>query len=430
MAWDLSTFHTESRKLLFYRDILQHPAGAAFVQFLDCWVCNQKLPLETEVLNAYGHWFHTLSHHATHWKIFVIRQILASDNPFTQRAQREPIHAFPAPWLDAARSDLRILQRWTAEGMALIHQTFSTTVPIPLNDLAEERDVLGDVFDCQDWGGVLPKLLAYYQQRGTGLWAEYNAFCWQAGALTGIPHPDPITFLDLAGYGDQQQTIRHNTEALLQGHRALNVLLYGSRGSGKSALVKALVADYSDRGLRLIEVHKSDMADLPQVIEPLRDSVLKFVIFIDDLSFEEEQEDYKALKVILEGSVFARPQNVVVYATSNRRHLVREYFGDRPRPSHADEVHAWDTVQEKLALSDRFGITLTFDPPSQDLYLHIVRHLADRAELTWPPETLEYEALQWATRRNGRSGRTARQFIDYCIALGTPGIFHNSPGNE
>ena len=147
------------------------------------------------------------------------------------------------------------------------------------------------------------------------------------------------------------------------------------------------------------------MTDLPQ----------KFIIFIDDLSFEEDDENFKALKVVLEGSVTARPTNVVVYATSNRRHLVREYFADRPRPQDAGEIQMWDTVQEKLSFVDRFGITLTFEPADQSKYLDIIHHLAQAAKLSLTPEDLEYRALQWATRHNGRSGRTARQFIDYLM---------------
>jgi uncharacterized protein len=149
------------------------------------------------------------------------------------------------------------------------------------------------------------------------------------------------------------------------------------------------------------------------VTEQLRTSPLKFVIFIDDLSFEEEEDAYKALKVVLEGNLTARPQNVAVYATSNRRHLIREFFGDRPRPSNAEEIHAWDTFQEKLSLSDRFGLTLTFEPATQETYLQIVHHLAERSQINVPKDEITHQALQWAVRQNVRSGRTARQFIDH-----------------
>ncbi|MFY7821210.1 MAG: ATP-binding protein, partial [Planktothrix agardhii] len=192
--------------------------------------------------------------------------------------------------------------------------------------------------------------------------------------------------------------------------------LYGSRGSGKSSLIKSLLHEYSDRGLRLIEVAKSDLKDLPLVVEQLRGVPQKFIIFVDDLSFEEDDDAFKALKVVLEGNLTARPQNVIVYATSNRRHLIREYFEDRPSPKDQDEVHVWDTVQEKLSFSDRFGLTLTFPPADQNTYLNMVRHLASQGGIKISPEDLQFRALQWATRHNGRSGRTARQFVDFLTA--------------
>jgi len=220
----------------------------------------------------------------------------------------------------------------------------------------------------------------------------------------------------LAGYEYQREALIKNTEFLLAGYPALHVLLYGSRGSGKSSLVKGLLHKYQSRQLRIIEVAKSDLQALPMILEQLRGAVQKFVIFVDDLSFEEDDDAFKALKVVLEGNLTARPQNVVVYATSNRRHLIREFFDDRPRPSNNEEIHAWDTVQEKLSFSDRFGLTLTFESADQKTYLKIVRHLAAQAKINLSPQDLEYQALQWATRHNGRSGRTARQFIDFIQA--------------
>jgi predicted AAA+ superfamily ATPase len=180
--------------------------------------------------------------------------------------------------------------------------------------------------------------------------------------------------------------------------------------------VKSLLNEYSNRSLRLLEVTKSDLKDLPEIVEHLRGVSQKFIIFVDDLSFEEDDDAFKALKVVLEGNLTARPQNVVVYATSNRRHLIREFFVDRPTPKDNEEIHAWDTMQEKLSFSDRFGLTLTFEPADQKTFLKIVKHLVAQAEINITQEDLEYQALQWATRHNGRSGRTARQFVDFLKA--------------
>ena len=233
--------------------------------------------------------------------------------------------------------------------------------------------------------------------------------------LIGLETPDPIVLEELVGYSWQQDALIKNTAALMAGLPALHVLLYGSRGSGKSSLVKALLSRWSGNGLRLIEVMKSELSGLPTLIEILRGLPNKFIIFVDDLSFEEDDESYKSLKVVLEGTVTARAQNIVVYATSNRRHLVREFYGDRPRPKDADEIHNWDTVQEKLSFSDRFGMTLTFEPANQETYLEIVNHLVRRSDLVISSEDLEFRALQWAQRNNGRSGRTARQFVDFLL---------------
>lgn len=249
-----------------------------------------------------------------------------------------------------------------------------------------------------------------------GILAQYRAFTWADDDLRGIAHPDPIRLEQLAAYDHPRQQLIQNTQALLRGYPALNVLLYGSRGSGKSSLVKALVNEYATEGLRLVEVSKTALRSLPQIVDRLRQAPQRFIIFVDDLSFEEDDDAFKALKVVLEGSVTARPQNVVVYATSNRRHLVREYFSDRPRPSDQDEIQAWDTLQEKLSFSDRFGLTLTFEPADQPTYLAIVQHLAQQAQIALPEVELNARALQWATRHNGRSGRTAKQFIDWLRA--------------
>jgi predicted AAA+ superfamily ATPase len=280
----------------------------------------------------------------------------------------------------------------------------------------KELAIANKLSQIDNWADALPDLVAHYQQHSTGLFAKYRAFRWQFGQLVGINYPDPIRLTDLFGYESPKETLLKNTEFLLAGYQALNVLLYGSRGSGKSSLVKALLNKYSTSQLRLIEIAKSDLKDLPLVVDRLRDVPQKFILFVDDLSFEEDDDAFKALKVVLEGSLTARPKNVVVYATSNRRHLVREFFGDRPRPSDNEEVQVWDTVQEKLSFSDRFGLTLTFEPADQNTYLDIIRQLAAQANIEIDPEDLEYRALQWATRHNGRSGRTARQFIDFLKA--------------
>ena len=268
----------------------------------------------------------------------------------------------------------------------------------------------------ENWQNAIAQLVDRYRQHGTGIFARYSAFRWQDRKLIGISQPDSIQLSEIVGYESQKATLIKNTQFLLADRSALHTLLYGSRGTGKSSLIKALRTEYSDRGLRIVEVSKSELNNLPAIVEQLRDIPQKFIIFVDDLSFEEDDDAFKALKVVLEGNITATAKNIVVYATTNRRHLIREYFSDRPRPSDSDEIHNWDTVQEKLSFSDRFGLTLTFEPANQDTYLQIVNHLARQAQIDISQTELEFKAKQWATRGNGRSGRTAKQFIDYLKA--------------
>jgi predicted AAA+ superfamily ATPase len=284
---------------------------------------------------------------------------------------------------------------------------------------AAKREMMIKFQATDNWTELLPDLVDYYRNSGTGIFTEYEAFRWHKGNLEGIAYPDLVQLSDLIGYESQRQALYKNTEAFLAGYHSLHVLLYGSRGTGKSSMVKSLMYAYRDRGLRLVEVAKNDLKDLPLIAETLRTVPQKFIIFVDDLSFEEEGEDYKALKVVLEGNLSAQPNNLLVYATSNRRHLLREYFSDRPTLkdlSESKEVNPWDTVQEKLSLSDRFGLTLTFLNADQEIYLKIVHHLAKRAGVELAIDDLNFRALQWATRNNGQSGRTAQQFIDFLKA--------------
>lgn len=275
----------------------------------------------------------------------------------------------------------------------------------------------------------------HYTRHGGGHFARARAFVW-TGAKTGSPldaldpvtAPDDVHAADLVGSLDARALLRRNTANLLRGAPANNVLLYGDRGTGKSSSVKSLlnepdpdawgerVEPVADSAvpwhlLRLIEVPKSRLADFPVIAGALRGRPERFIVFVDDLSFEDGETQYKDLKALLDGGIAARPSNVVIYATSNRRHLIREQFSDRPDPLNTD-VHGQDTVQEKLSFADRFGLTLTFTTPSQDEYVAIAAHLARRRELPITSAELRRRAISWAAWHNGRSGRTARQFID------------------
>ena len=218
---------------------------------------------------------------------------------------------------------------------------------------------------------------------------------------------------DLVGYESQKQQLLDNTLAFLEGRSANNVLLYGDGGTGKSSSIKALMCEYADRGLRVIEVFKHQFTSISALIAAIKDRNYRFIIYLDDLSFEEFEIEYKYFKAIIEGGIECRPSNVLIYATSNRRHLIKETFSDRnDMRTDSDEVHRSDTLAEKLSLVARFGLTIFYPSPGQEEYLNIVRELAARDGIAMSDDELCRRALQWQMRGSGKSGRTARQFVD------------------
>ena len=247
-------------------------------------------------------------------------------------------------------------------------------------------------------------------------WEAAVAFRWRKsnnrGWLQAVRHPHPIRLADLETIDDQKDRIVANTRQFVAGRSANNVLLTGSRGSGKSSLVKAVLNEFSGKGLRLIEVDKEDLIDLSDILDLLEGRQEKFIIFCDDLSFEAGETSYKALKSILDGSIAAPPDNVLIYATSNRRHLMPEYFSENLETRTVnEEIRPGETTEEKVSLSDRFGLWISFYPFSQDDYLTVFQHWA--GELGVPAEVIaasEREALNWSLGRGSRSGRVAWQF--------------------
>ncbi len=247
-------------------------------------------------------------------------------------------------------------------------------------------------------------------------WQAAIAFRWRTrngrGWLQAVRHPHPIRLADLENIDDQKARIVANTRQFVAGQPANNVLLTGSRGSGKSSLVKAVLNEYARKGLRLIEVDKDDLVHLQDIVDLLEGRPERFIIFCDDLSFEAGETAYKALKSVLDGSVAAPPDNVLIYATSNRRHLMPEYFAENLETKRVDdEIHPGETTEEKISLSERFGLWISFYPFSQDDYLDIVNHWlrhfgVSEAQIA----TCERDALNWALGRGSRSGRVAWQF--------------------
>ena len=251
-------------------------------------------------------------------------------------------------------------------------------------------------------------------------WAHIAAAVWRShrSGLRAIRRLDPVSWRDLTGIDRQKQALARNTERFLAGEPSNNALLWGSRGTGKSSLIKALLNRYRDQGLRMIEVDKDDLVNLPEIVDDICDLPFRFVIFCDDLSFDVGESGYKALKSVLEGSLELPPENVRVYATSNRRHLMPEFMSDNVKSEvRGGELHPAEAIEEQVSLADRFGLQLSFYPFSQDIYLQAVDALfpqvADR-------EQLHIEAVRFATGKGVRNGRTAQQF--FREFAGDPGI--------
>lgn len=269
------------------------------------------------------------------------------------------------------------------------------------------------ILSSEKWDNCLERIMTFYKQYGTGEFGHYRAFVWEHEDnneyLRGIETPDPIRLKDLVGYEDQKDIIIDNTRQFLNDYPANNLLLYGSRGTGKSSTVKAITNEFYDEGLRLIEVDKNKLADFTKIIRILKNKNLKFIIFVDDLVFEEGEASYSALKTILEGGVENRSNNILIYATTNRKHLVKETFSERA----GDDVHANDAIEEKLSLADRFGITVSFYSPDQKEYLKIVNGIVEARGIEVDKEYLRAEALKWVMWYNARSPRTAIQFVNW-----------------
>lgn len=272
---------------------------------------------------------------------------------------------------------------------------------------------------AEDENEIFSLVTDHYKRYGVGLFGVNRAFRIRrdsgSGRLEFIPinNADSIRLDDLVGYEIQKKQLVANTRAFIEGKAANNVLLYGDSGTGKSTSVRAVLNEYYDRGLRMIEIYKHQFRDLSDVIAQIKDRNYFFIIFIDDLSFEEHEVEYKFLKAVIEGGVESRPDNILIYATSNRRHLIKETWNDRNDMEFNGEIHRSDTMEEKLSLSARFGVLINYSIPNRQEYHEIVETLAAKQGIKMEREKLLLAANTWELRHGGVSGRTAQQFINY-----------------
>ncbi len=361
------------------------------------------------------------------WKDFIIGLLMDNENPFSLAAEKNSF--CPGQGLDdIARFDIEILKNLYDFNWLRLGENLNLPLPAALYGLSPtnrpKNYYAGHYYrnaaslrqawdDVRDPAILTEKLAQFYHSCGCGVMGRYCAFRWEHG-LQPIENPDPVLLEDLVGYQYQKGILINNTQAFVRGVKANNILLHGEKGTGKSSSVKALLNRYASAGLRMIELSKNRVADLGRLMQLIKDRGHRFIVFIDDLSFEDFEVEYKYVKASIEGNLEVQADNVLLYVTSNRRHLIRENWNDRI--GNGEEIHVSDSYQEKLSFADRFGITLTFQSPDQDEYLQIVEELADREGLVIERKELQRRALQWEMTYHGRSGRSARQFV---IHLGT-----------
>ena len=388
--------------LVVFRELLQDPVIGSFQRMLEQGNDTQRAAGMLEAAAAFEA---ALFEHTACWTDYLENAVLESENicirrtvlgesdPTLERCLQRELQFLQqlgaCRWQDLAAQAPALRQ---AAGMAALLEPWRTA----------EADFAADYSRRTQEAG----------RRGYGMFARYHVFTVQDGRLVPVRHPDPQRLAELPGYEGEREKVIANTQALLDGRPANNVLLYGDAGTGKSSTVKAIANDYAGLGLRLVEVKKNQLFQIPDLLDALAANPLKFILFIDDLSFSANDDNFSALKAILEGSVGGRAGNIAVYATSNRRHLIKETLDDRA----GDDIHAADTRQELMSLSARFGLTVTFQRPERERFAHIVTELAARYGVDLPPEQLLTKAEAFAIRSGGRSPRVARQFIELCKA--------------
>lgn len=307
-------------------------------------------------------------------------------------------------------SELKVILHY--EGASSTSKIYNDRIRKTICEAAEQ---LGKAADAKEMKDIMTE---FYKKFGVGKFGLHKAFRIvhhdEGAEIVPISRIAHVHLDDLVGYEIAKKKLIDNTEAFVKGRRANNCLLFGDAGTGKSSSIKAIVNDYYDEGLRIIEVYKHQFKDLNDVIAQIKNRHYKFIIYMDDLSFEEFEIEYKYLKAVIEGGMEKKPDNVLIYATSNRRHLIKETTSDK-EDRRAEDMHSGDTVQEKLSLVARFGVTIYFGSPNKKEFQGIVKTLAQRNEIHMEEEELLLEANKWELSHGGLSGRTAQQFIDYLL---------------
>ncbi len=387
MEYSLNDLACRICSINVFRNILKKKQMSCFIKFLNCngAVC--------EKLNTYGEFVHSLGEYDNSFSKFLTDAVCTDENVYvTSCAKKREI---PKSVVENVKAELKLFSELTGiKPSHLIDFEYSGYIPDFENSLT-------------DFEIMYAQRMENIEKYGYGIFATAGMFKLENGEIVAVESADDITLDRFVGYSEERKKILDNTKMLVEGRPAANALLCGDAGTGKSSTVKATANYFYDKGVRLIEIRKDQLFQLSYVMGRIEGNPLKFIIFIDDLSFNKNDDCFSMLKAVLEGSASAKSTNAVIYATSNRRHIIKETFADR---SSADDVHRNDTMQELLSLSERFGLTVYFEKPSKSLYLDIIHKLAERhgIEIT---EDLDIRAEAFALSRGSRSPRAAEHFI-------------------
>lgn len=364
-----------------------------------------------EFLNAYGDFYSLISERGFSSRLAyaMTEAALFDENCFTRAAAAGKYDTLPDNVLKAVKRDCEAIlaaSSLTSEEVLKAYKYYDEIKEIA--DSLPRWEAGECALSFKMFDGSLKNVAQYYKENGCGIFARYKAFIWRDGDIQPVLHPDRIDMDSFTGYEIQRDMVVNNTKSFIEGKSCNNCLLYGDKGTGKSSTVKAIANEFRKDGLRIVEIPKERLIDFPILVDKIAALPMKFIIFIDDLSFQKQDQSYTTLKAVLEGGLAARPDNALIYATSNRRHLVKESFSDRTD----DDVNTRDNMQESLSLSDRFGLAVCYSIPTKKEFVDIVIALARQKGINMSDKELEMGAERFALSRGGRSPRCAKQYVE------------------
>lgn len=391
----LEQINMKAKSFVVFNNILEDDVMKAFLNMIDI-----KEKSDIKKVEEYSNFTRKLFEKSENFSDYIWKLIIFNENIYVHKlASKE------------------IISNMLAQCVKHELQTLQDIATITSQDIRSEIEYNGFMAEWSinteyDFNKMYEERMEKLFTVGYGIYSNNIMFTYDNGKVAPVKYPDNIRLSSHIGYERERKRIIDNTYAFIKGKPAANVLLYGDAGTGKSSTVKAIVNEYANEGLRMIEVRKGDLLEIPKLIQELANNPLKFILFIDDLSFSKNNEEIGALKAILEGSVTTKTSNVVIYATSNRRHLVQESFSERQ----GDDIHRNETIQEQISLSDRFGLSICFSKPNKKEYLDIIHGLLEEYKVK-KIENVDMLAEQHAMSRGGRSGRIARQFVEYLKSI-------------